>query len=423
MNSNCRSARRSSSRKQRAIWKYFSKPDDHQDLLEELRRLRQRVPLAAVDARGHEEVARALGRRAGQHRRLDLEEPPLVEGLPDPERDLVAQDQVLLHRRPAQVEVAVLEAQLLGRVGAVLDRRRAASPSAPGTRGARRRPRPLPSAVAGCAGPRPAGRPRPRSRRRPRCRASAAASTASAGQRARSKTTCTMPLRSRTVRKMSSPRSRRRADPALAAARPGPRRRRAAPRPAAARASSLPPRAEPLGELARGNVSCSPVARSFTVTVLSLPLARSHEHGERAAAAIEAQLSPARLEESLARSAMPFAKPRPVRSVSTTASRPQPADLARRRRRARRQILGLPGRDHRQAPARPRTSAGIASTRRSSPIANPTAGVGGPPSVGDELVVAAAAEDRVLRAEAFARRPRTRSACSSRGPARSRRSR
>ena len=36
---------------------------DHQELLVELRRLRQRVELARVDAAGHEVVARALGRR------------------------------------------------------------------------------------------------------------------------------------------------------------------------------------------------------------------------------------------------------------------------------------------------------------------------------------------------------------------------
>ena len=51
----------------------------HQQLLEELRRLRQRVPRARLQAAGHEEVARALGRRAREDRRLDLEEVALVE--------------------------------------------------------------------------------------------------------------------------------------------------------------------------------------------------------------------------------------------------------------------------------------------------------------------------------------------------------
>ena len=49
---------------------------DHQQLLELLRRLRQRVELAGMHARRHQEVARALGRRRGQDRRLELEERP-----------------------------------------------------------------------------------------------------------------------------------------------------------------------------------------------------------------------------------------------------------------------------------------------------------------------------------------------------------
>ena len=53
----------------------------HQQLLEQLRALRQRVPGAGREPRGHEEVARALGRRAGQRRRLDLEEAALEEHL------------------------------------------------------------------------------------------------------------------------------------------------------------------------------------------------------------------------------------------------------------------------------------------------------------------------------------------------------
>ena len=54
---------------------------DHQQLLEELRRLRQRVEGALLQAAGDEEVAGALGRRAGEDRRLDLEEALAVEEL------------------------------------------------------------------------------------------------------------------------------------------------------------------------------------------------------------------------------------------------------------------------------------------------------------------------------------------------------
>ena len=74
-------------------------PGDHQDLLEDLRRLRQRVELARVDAARHQVVARPFGRRLGQHRRLDLEEALLVEILPDLHRRAVAQHHVVLHAR------------------------------------------------------------------------------------------------------------------------------------------------------------------------------------------------------------------------------------------------------------------------------------------------------------------------------------
>ena len=47
----------------------------HQELLVLLRRLRQRVELARMDARRHEEVARAFRTRGGEDRGLELEEP------------------------------------------------------------------------------------------------------------------------------------------------------------------------------------------------------------------------------------------------------------------------------------------------------------------------------------------------------------
>jgi hypothetical protein len=99
VNSGWRSARRSSSRKHFAIWKVAIHARDHQDLLEDLRRLRQREELAGMHAARHQVVARPFGRRLGQDRRLDLEEALLVEVLPHRERRLVAQDHVLLEPR------------------------------------------------------------------------------------------------------------------------------------------------------------------------------------------------------------------------------------------------------------------------------------------------------------------------------------
>ena len=89
---------------------------DHQDLLEDLRRLRQRVELARMHARRHQEVARAFRRGLGQDRRLDLVETFLVEVLAQRHRDAVAQADVVLQLRPAQIEIAILQPGLLGDV-------------------------------------------------------------------------------------------------------------------------------------------------------------------------------------------------------------------------------------------------------------------------------------------------------------------
>ena len=48
----------------------------HDELLELLRRLRQSVELAGMDARRHQKVARAFGRGSGQDRRLRIRRSP-----------------------------------------------------------------------------------------------------------------------------------------------------------------------------------------------------------------------------------------------------------------------------------------------------------------------------------------------------------
>ena len=83
---------------------------DHQDLLEQLRRLRQRIELAGIDAAGHEVVARALGRGARHERRLDFVEALRVQVIANGDRDVVPQLNVALHLRAAQVDVTVLQA-------------------------------------------------------------------------------------------------------------------------------------------------------------------------------------------------------------------------------------------------------------------------------------------------------------------------
>src|SRR3546814_18989973 len=61
---------------------------DHQKLLEHLRRLRQRVELARVQAARHQVDARALGAAYGEDRRLDLTETLTTHALADVLDDL-----------------------------------------------------------------------------------------------------------------------------------------------------------------------------------------------------------------------------------------------------------------------------------------------------------------------------------------------
>ena len=94
----------------------------HQELLEDLRRLRQRVEAAGLESRRHHEVARPFRSGAHQGRSFDLQKVALVERAAQRLGGAMAQRQVALHGGGAQVEVAVLEAQLLARfaVGAGL---------------------------------------------------------------------------------------------------------------------------------------------------------------------------------------------------------------------------------------------------------------------------------------------------------------
>ena len=81
----------------------------HEDLLEQLRRLRKGVELARVQARGHQVVAGALGGALHEHRGVDLVETPLDKVLARGKGGRVAQGDLPLHGGRAQVEVTVLE--------------------------------------------------------------------------------------------------------------------------------------------------------------------------------------------------------------------------------------------------------------------------------------------------------------------------
>jgi hypothetical protein len=88
----------------------------HQQLLEQLGRLRQRKEMAIVHAAGHQVVARAFGRGLGQHRGLDVDKAIGIEELAHFHGHAVTQHQVVLHVGAAQVQHAVRQARGLRQV-------------------------------------------------------------------------------------------------------------------------------------------------------------------------------------------------------------------------------------------------------------------------------------------------------------------
>src|SRR5947207_13937543 len=67
-----------------------------------------------MDSARYDVVARALGRRLGQNRRLDLEVTPLVKKAASRLLKPVPQDEILLQLAATQIKIAMLQAQLLG---------------------------------------------------------------------------------------------------------------------------------------------------------------------------------------------------------------------------------------------------------------------------------------------------------------------
>ena len=96
----------------------------HEQLFEELRRLRQGVELAGADPAGHQVVARALRGGAGEHRRFDFQKTRIVEIAAHALQGLVAQDEVARDLRPAQIQVAVLQPQGVGDLDILIQRKR-----------------------------------------------------------------------------------------------------------------------------------------------------------------------------------------------------------------------------------------------------------------------------------------------------------
>ena len=87
---------------------------DHRQLLELLRRLRQGVEFSGVQARGHEEVARALGAGRGQDRGLIFGKALFGHAAAQGRDHLRAQHDVAVQGLAAQVEEAVFQPHVLG---------------------------------------------------------------------------------------------------------------------------------------------------------------------------------------------------------------------------------------------------------------------------------------------------------------------
>ncbi len=88
-------------------------PRHHRQLLELLRRLRQRVELARMQPRRHQEGARALGAICGQDRRLEFGEAGLDHPPADRGDHPGAQHDIPLQLLPPQVQVAISQPDVL----------------------------------------------------------------------------------------------------------------------------------------------------------------------------------------------------------------------------------------------------------------------------------------------------------------------
>ncbi len=88
---------------------------DHQQLLEQLGRLRQGEEAAGMGPAGHQVVAGTLGGGAGQDRGFHVEETVFVQVAADAGGDARAQLELLGHLRTAQVDEAIAQAGLFTR--------------------------------------------------------------------------------------------------------------------------------------------------------------------------------------------------------------------------------------------------------------------------------------------------------------------
>ena len=97
---------------------------DHDQLLELLRRLRQRVEFSRMEPRRHQVIARAFRRRGGEDGRLEFEEPEFLHAPANRVDHLAAQHDVGVQMVAAQIEEAIFEPDLFRIILLAEDRHR-----------------------------------------------------------------------------------------------------------------------------------------------------------------------------------------------------------------------------------------------------------------------------------------------------------
>ncbi|RMQ30068.1 hypothetical protein ALQ08_05043 [Pseudomonas syringae pv. delphinii] len=96
----------------------------HQQLLEQLRRLRQGEEAARVCAAWNQVVASTFRRGASQDRRLDIEEAVFIQITTDAGGDTRTQTQLFSHFRTTQIDEAITQARFFADIGVFVQRKR-----------------------------------------------------------------------------------------------------------------------------------------------------------------------------------------------------------------------------------------------------------------------------------------------------------
>ena len=97
---------------------------NHQDLLEQLGRLRQRVKTTVLETARHQVISRPFGRGFRQNRRFDFPESLRIHIFANGHRDAMPHAKRLLQLWPAKIKVPVLQAKVFGSCDLVFNGKR-----------------------------------------------------------------------------------------------------------------------------------------------------------------------------------------------------------------------------------------------------------------------------------------------------------